>query len=98
MELPLKYLDNLPDYEMSGRVRNPFKHKVLRAQFDACVSTFDKRHKDLMRVDGKHWPGDRYYQSRGNSWACHFWWGYNLTHERSRYKDSFDTPAYACWR
>lgn len=95
MELEPIYLDNLPNISMAGKVRNPFRNKILHAQFDACIFTFDTRGESLIKIDRRN---NRAYQSRGNSWATHFWWGYNLTHKRSRYEGSYDTPAYACWR
>lgn len=95
METETIYLDNLPEYSMAERIRNPFTNKILNRQFDACLLAFDRRFKDLIKSD---WRDGRLYQSRGNSWACHFWWGYNGVHERERYAGSYDTPAYACWK
>lgn len=48
-----------------------------------------------MRVDRRD---GRWHQSRGNSWATHFWWGFNGSHKREHYVGSYDTPAYACWK
>lgn len=89
------YLENLPDESLKSKIRNPFRSKILIRQFDACLNCFDIRHKDLIATDRRD---GRFYQHRGNAWAHHFWIGYNGQKDRLHYRDSYDTPAYACWK
>jgi hypothetical protein len=47
---------------------NRFKNPMLRKQYDACVSCYRKKHRDLVRADGT--------PHRGNTIAVSFWRGY----------------------
>lgn len=86
------YLKNLPNKDIV--LRNPFKNKILRSQYDAIIKAFNIRHKDLIRKDRE----GNFFQSTGNSWAQDFWTGYNGMRTRESFKGSYDTSAYACWR
>lgn len=74
--------------EMKDLVKNPFKTPFMRRNFDAAVKTYDERHKDLIRANGT--------RCNGNSWAHHFWNGFDLVD--SDYSGIKDSAAYAMHR
>lgn len=50
-------------------MRNPFKDRIRREQFEAVVRMFDARDKGLFLSDGS--------PHRGNGFASNFWKGYD---------------------
>ena len=71
---------------MSNRFRDP----IMRAQYDAMVSCFRTRHKDLIYPSGA--------RCRGNVAATAFWGGYDRVKRPIWDAHSRQTPAYACYR
>lgn len=41
--------------EMARLVRNPFRSKYMRGNFDAAVATYDSRHKDFIHLGYAAW-------------------------------------------
>ena len=74
--------------EMRELVRNPFKTPFMRRNFDAAIETYDTKHKDLIRESG--------VRCNGNSWAHHFWNGFDEV-DRD-YTGIKDSAAYAMYR
>lgn len=74
--------------EMKNLVRNPFKTAFMRKNFDAGISTYDAKHKDLIHPSG--------FRCAGNAWAHHFWNGYDRV-DRD-YTGIKDSAAYAMYR
>lgn len=74
--------------EMHKLVRNPFRSKFMKQNFDAAIATYDKRHRNFIHVSG--------HRCTGNSWATNFWRGYDLI--ELDYSGSKDTAAYAMYR
>lgn len=50
-------------------MKNPFRQRLFRKQFDNLVACYDGFHRDLRRADGS--------RCRGNSIATHFWRGFD---------------------
>ena len=73
-------------------IRNPFRTKPLRMQFDAMLKAHGNNHPDLFRPDGS--------QRIGSSIAEYFWRGYNGIRMGAGFndRDSKQTFAYACFR
>lgn len=72
--------------EMGSLVKNPFRTKFMRDNYDAAVKVYDAKHKDFITPSGR--------RSTGNAWANNFWRGfdgYSLNWDR----DSKQTAAYA---
>jgi len=68
---------------------NRFKNPLLRKQYDACVTCYRNKHRDIVRPDGN--------PHRGNAIAVYFWRGYE------RVKVNWDAnsraaPIYAAYR
>ncbi|MAM41231.1 MAG: hypothetical protein CL949_22620 [Erythrobacter sp.] len=74
--------------EMARLVRNPFRSKYMRGNFDAAVATYDSRHKDFIHPSG--------IRCVGNAWATHFWRGFDGI--QSDYSGIKDSAAYAFYR
>ena len=74
--------------EMKDLVRNPFRSPYMRQNFDAAIETYDAKHKDLIRESG--------VRCNGNSWAHHFWNGFDLV--GSDYTGIKDSAAHAMFR
>jgi hypothetical protein len=78
--------------QMHDLVRNPFRNKIMKQQYDAAVLTYDTKHKAFIYVTGR--------RCLGNAWAGAFWRGFDGLFDDRWKKDagSRQTPGYACWR
>ncbi|MBY3155373.1 hypothetical protein HFO56_23905 [Rhizobium laguerreae] len=78
--------------QMRDLVRNPFRNKMMKQQYDAAVLTYDTKHKDFIYATGR--------RCLGNAWAGAFWRGFDGLLDDRWKKDagSRQTPGYACWR
>jgi len=80
--------------EKHPAIRNPFRQRVLKEQFDAIIKAYDARHKDIMRID----RNGRYRRHIGNGWATSFWRGFDGVLSDRWDAASRQSSAYACWR
>lgn len=69
---------------------NHFRDPTMRATYDAMVSGFRTRHKDLIYPSGA--------RCRGNGAATAFWCGYDGVKRPVWDARSRQTPGYACFR
>lgn len=75
--------------EMGGTVRNPFRSKFMRTNYDSVVSGYDKKHKNFVSPSGA--------RCVGNALATAFWRGFdNISQNWDA--ASKQTPVYAAWR
>lgn len=74
---------------MGDIVRNPFKTKFMRINYDAVVSGYDRMHRNFIYPSGA--------RCIGNALAVAFWRGFD---DISQNWDahSRQTPVYAAWR
>lgn len=74
--------------QMHGLVRNPFKTKFMRANYEAAVKTYDTKHRNFIYPSGR--------RCIGSAWATHFWRGFDGV-ERNWDAASKQSSAYAMW-
>ncbi len=75
--------------EMHTLVRNPFKTKFMRANYEAAVKTYDIRGSNFIYPNTNR-------RCVGNAWANNFWRGFDGV-ARNWDHASKQTPAYAMW-
>ncbi|AGC36182.1 hypothetical protein B7L88_gp106 [Rhizobium phage RHEph10] len=76
---------------ITEQIHNPFRQDLMRRQFTALIKSYETKNPDLIRPDGA--------RHTGNSWAIHFWWGYdNSLPQRYDDRASRDTLGYAAFK
>ncbi len=75
--------------KMHDLVRNPFRTKFMRANYEAAIKTYDEMHRNFIYPSGR--------RCLGNAWATNFWRGFDGL-SRNWDKASKQTASYAMWR
>jgi hypothetical protein len=77
--------------KMHELVRNPFRTKFMRDNYDAAIKTYDEKHQNFITANGT--------RCTGNAWANEFWRGFDNLVDPTRWDAaSKQSAGYATYR